>query len=324
MPLAQRRVMVLGAASPLGGAVVHDLVARGVGHILAVDPPGHASSAEGEITQTTAAQLTRVEADLTRSRNRRSLLFGPGRDQAIDTVVDLAMHRSIRPTGARVHELNVESTRELIGLAERHPTISAFILKSFAEVYDVDPRRPTVMVEDHALDLRAHTQWRRDRVEADLVACTRMGMSRLRIAVLRTAECLEPGTGSQLWDYLQSRVCFRALGFDPMVNVASMRDIAAALGLAVTRSAHGIYNIPGADTLPLSRLIHLWGRHDVMVPSLLMQPLYALRAGTIGRDFSYRINRERMRFGGVLDGRRAASELGYHPEHPLDWPAAPR
>ena len=133
MPLAQRRVMVLGAASPLGGAVVHDLVARGVGHILAVDPPGHASSAEGELTLATAAQLTRVEADLTRSRNRRSLLFGPGRDQAIDTVVDLAMHRSIRPTGARVHELNVESTRELLGLAERHPTISAFILKKLSD-----------------------------------------------------------------------------------------------------------------------------------------------------------------------------------------------
>lgn len=316
-PTAERRVMLLGAATPIGVALTHELLAQGIGHVLAVDPP----DLEAPRPTLSSPALTRVEADLTRSRARRLLLFGPAREHAVDTIVDLAMHRSARATGARAHALNVESTRELLMLCERHPTISNYVLRSFAEVYEHNPHRPTVMIEDHPLDLRAPTQWRRDRVEADLVACTRIGVSRLRIAVLRTAECLAPETGSQLFDYLQSRVCLRPLGFDPILNVATLGDLARALSLAVVRCAHGIYNVPGADTLPLSRIIRLWGRAEIPLPPLLLEPLYTLRAALTGRDFSYRINRERLRFGGVLDGTRALHDLGYRPEHPVAWPA---
>ena len=40
----------------------------------------------------------------------------------------------------------------------------------------------------------------------------------LDILVLRMAEVLAPGTGSQMYDYLQSKICFRPIGFDPMLN----------------------------------------------------------------------------------------------------------
>jgi UDP-glucose 4-epimerase len=146
-----------------------------------------------------------------------------------------------------------------------------------------------------------------------------MGLSRLSVAVLRCAECLAEGTGSQLWDYLRSKVCFRPMGYDPILNLLSVEDLAHALFLALCSEAQGIFTIPGKDTLPLSRIAERGGRLSIPVPGPLMRPLYRARRAAIGGEFRYGINRARLHFSGVLDGRRADRELGYRPEHPIRW-----
>ncbi len=80
-----------------------------------------------------------------------------------------------------------------------------------------------------------------------------------------------------------------------------------------------MFTVPGVDTLPLSRVIKRFGNTEVPIPGPLLRPLYALRRAT-GADFHYGINRDRLHFGGVLDGKRAAAELGYTPETPVEWP----
>ena len=50
------------------------------------------------------------------------------------------------------------------------------------------------------------------------------------------------------------------------------------------------------------------------MPGPLLSPLYQLRTWTIGLEFRYDLNIRRFHFGGVLDGSRAARELGYRPE----------
>jgi UDP-glucose 4-epimerase len=144
----------------------------------------------------------------------------------------------------------------------------------------------------------------------------------LPIAVLRCAEIIAAGTGSQLWDYLQSRVCFRPLGFDPMLNVLSLADAVAAFEAALRSTAIGVFNIPGHDTLPLSYAIEESGRADIPVPGPLMAPLYGLRRLVAGFDFRYDLNLRRFHFGGVLDGTRARETLGYVPRTPVTWPKA--
>ncbi|MCA9637082.1 MAG: hypothetical protein KC420_13740, partial [Myxococcales bacterium] len=189
-------------------------------------------------------------------------------------------------------------------------------------VYTIVGDKPSIIDEEHPLNLTpAAPQWIRDRVEADLTVCTYIGLSRLRIAVLRCAECLAPKTGSQIYDYLQSQVCLRPLGFDPMLNLISLADAARAQALALRSDEQGIFNIPGADTLPLSRVIARSGRIAVPMPEPLLGPLYRLRSATIGTDFRYDLNHWRFHFSGVLDGRRAAARLGYRPEAPLVWPS---
>jgi len=308
------RVMVTGSTTPLGAAVVRRLLADpGVAHVLEVGAEPFAGS---------SPRLSYRRADLTKERVVHDLLHGEARALGIDTIVHLALHRSARDEGPRVHERNVEVARQLLRFGAELPAMRRFVYSSSAAVYALRASAPTLLDEDAALEFDpAAAQWVRDRVEADLTVCARMGLSRLAIVVLRTAEILAPDMGSQLWDYLQSPVCLRPFGFDPMINVLSLEDAADAIALALAAPGQGVFNVAGADTLPLSRLIARWGRRDVPVPGPLLAPLYRLRAWTRGFEFRYDLNLRRFHFGGQLDDTRAQTELGYRPTHPTAWPS---
>lgn len=313
-----RGVLVTGADAPIGELLARQLLADdGVAHILAVGR----RRPEEALPFAHTSRLTYLQVDLSRERQVHDLLFGPARDLGVEVVVHTAMSRSAMEEGGSVHALNVDATRALLQLCERHPTIHRFVLKSFGEVYQVQADLPVLIAEDHPLNLSQNApQYVRDRVEADLHACVRMGLSRLQIVVLRCAEVLAPGTGSQLFDYLESPVCLRPAGFDPMLNVASLKDIVAVLELAVRAREQGVYNVPGFDTLPLSVAIRKWGRVGIPLPSTWLTPLYRMRRNFAGHDFRYGMNRRRFHYSGVLDGRRAREVLGFVPKHPIAWP----
>lgn len=313
-----KAVLVTGADTPIGERLVRTLLDdAGVGHVLAVG----ARPSEEALPFAHASRLTYLQVDLTRERRVHDMLFGPARDLGVESVVHTAMSRSAKEEGRQVHALNVDATMALLKLCERHPTIRRFVLKSYAEVYQVQADLPVLIGEDHPLNLSQNApQFVRDRVEADLHACVRMGLSPLQIIVLRCAEILAPGTSSQLFDYLESPICFRPLGFNPMLNVASLADAVEAFRLAIRAREQGVFNIPGFDTLPLARAVKKYGRVAIPVPGAWMTPLYRWRRKLRGHDFTYGMNRRRFHYSGVLDGRRAREVLGFTPAHPIDWP----
>jgi len=314
-----RNVLVTGAAMPIGERVIRTLLDDSrVGCVIGVSGQDPAT-----LPLTEGDRLTLRQVDLRRGRRVRNLLFGPARELEVDTVVHLAMHRSPWEEGIRVHAFAVEALRSMIELCERHPTIRRLVVRSDAAVYQVQRDLPTLISEAHPLNLAGGApQWVRDRVEADVTACARMGLSRLQIVVLRMAEALGPGTGSQMFDYLESPFCLRPIGYDPMVNVLTIADSAVAIQKALHSEAQGVFNIRGADTLPLTACIRKWGRVDVPMFSTLMTPLYNLRRLTTGHDFRYGMNRRRFHYSVVLDGERARAVLGYVPCHPVNWPAS--
>lgn len=311
-------VLVTGVATPIGERLVRSLVAdTRVGHVLAVS---HLPRAKA-ITLPESPRLTYLQVDLTHTRRVRELVFGPARDREVEVVVHLAQHRSAHVRGRKARKLDVESLRSILDLSDRHPTIRRVVVKSHAEVYKVRLNLPVLVTEDHPLELSPRApQFVRDRVEADLTACARMGLSNAEIVVLRCAEAMAPGTGSQLYDLLDAPVAFRPAGFDPMVNVATIADLVHAIETATHGSGEGVFNIPGYDTLPLTEAIRKWGTPQVPAPSMVIEPLYALRHRVLGSDFSYGMNRGRMHYGLVLDGSRARDVLGYVPRVPVDWP----
>ncbi|MBN1207700.1 MAG: NAD-dependent epimerase/dehydratase family protein [Myxococcaceae bacterium] len=315
-----RGVLLLGATTPLGRSLCAELLADpSIQAVLAV-----ALESWEEAKLPADPRLTYQQVDLTRPRRMHRLLFGAARDLGVDVLVHIAMHRAYE-SGARVHAQNVEALRWILTLSERHPTLRRLVFRSSVEVYRVQENLPTLITEDHPLDFSTEApQWVRDRVEADVLACMRMGMSPVEVAVLRCSELLAPGSGSQLHDYLSAPFCLRSAGFDPMLNVLSLEDATRAFLLAIRAGGtQGIFNIPGADTLPLAECIRRSGRHSVPLPGPLLAPAYRLRRRFAGSQFSYRIYRGRFHFAAILDGTRAREVLGYVPQHPLQWPVGP-
>lgn len=309
-----RRIMITGASTALGTRLIETLLGDPtVESILAVGSNfDHPVPDAGE-------RLVYERVDLTRTRSIHTLIFGRARDMQIDSIIDVALHAQAR--GRRLHALHVDATREILGMCERHPSVRRFVFRSHVEAYDLRAELPTVLTEEHPIDLSGHgPQWMRDRIEADVMVCGRMGMSKLSIAVLRCAECLEAGVGSQLHALLGSPLRLRPLGFDPMLNLVSIADLVQALRLAVRSDASGVFNIPGRDTLPLSEIFEKRDRDALALPSPMLGPAYSLYGLLAGnRQFDYRGNRRRFHLGGVLDGRRARERLGYTPQHALEW-----
>lgn len=303
-----RGVLISGGTQPLGLRLAERLLGAGHGPVVVV---GREDREEIELPPGAIYE----QVDLTRARHVRRLL---GR-HTLEAVIHLAYHRD--PGSPDAHRLNVDATRTLMRLSESHK-IQRFLHRSTAEVYVHRNDQPDVLREDQALNLDPRAPpWIRHRVEADVTVSARMGLApQMKIAVLRCAEILAPDMGSQLYDYLESRVCLRPMGFDPIVNLLSLPDATRAFELALVSTEEGPFNVPGADTLPLSRLIRRWGRDDLPVPGPLIGPAYALRRAIRHTAFRYGPNQWRFHFNGVLDGGRADRLLGYRPEHPMVWP----
>lgn len=307
-------VLVTGATTPLGVRLVEVLLE--LGHAERVLAVGIEPRRQTRLPDDDRIEYARV--DLRRNRGVRELLTGPARELGVEVLVHGPLHRSAADEGQKIHQINVESTRALLALAERHPTLRRMVFRSHAAIYRVRADQPSVFAEDHPIEFSPDApQWLRDRVEADLTVCARMGLGKLRIAVLRCSEILAPDMGSQLHDYLGHGPCLRPLGYDPMLNVLSVEDGARALAAAVASDAQGVFNIPGADTLPLSALIEHSGQRELPVPDPLMRPIHRLRGLARGREFRWDLNARRFHVSGIPDGRRARYVLGFEPAHPL-------
>ena len=307
-------VMITGATTPVGRALIDALLSKpGDGWVVAV---GREATADFP----THSRFCYRSADLTHSRSVHDLLWGAANAHRIDTVFHAAQHRATSHAGSTVHAQNVTAARELLKGCVGHPTIRRLVVRSCAEVYAIDGGSTTLLDEEAPLDFDPRApQWLRDRVELDLTVCAHFGTS-LQIAVVRCAEIFAPDSGSQLWDYLSSRICLHSLGFDPMINVLSVEDAVSAITAALSSKATGVFNVPGADTLPLSRAIAESFRANIPMPGPLLAPLYALRRKVAGFEFRYDLNQRRLHLGGVMDGTRAATLLGYVPRHPVRWP----
>ena len=105
-----------------------------------------------------------------------------------------------------------------------------------------------------------------------------------------------------------------------MLNFLTLEDAAAAFQKAIHSEEQGVFNIPGADTLPLSVTISSWGRLSIPAPESVMRNVYRMRRIFRGAQFRYGMNRRRFHYSGILDGRRAAKVLRYIPSQPVNWP----
>ncbi|MEO0604827.1 MAG: NAD-dependent epimerase/dehydratase family protein [Myxococcota bacterium] len=311
--IGKHGLLISGGTQPLGLQLARRWTeqARGPVLVLGVEP-------EDDVPL--PGSVAYAQVDLTRTRDVEAVVRREAPRRGLDTIVNLAFHRDPH---REEPQLNVEATRTFLRIARDEPGIRHLVHRSTSDVYRHRGNQPDVIREDCPLDHDPTTpRWIRERVEGDALMCAASGTCPgLTVTVLRCAEILAPRMGSQLYDYLSSRVCLRRMGFDPMLNLLSIDDAVRAFELALEHRPEGPVNVPGADTLPLSRAIRLWGRNGLPLPSGLLGPVYYLRHRLRGSTFDYRVNLDRFHYNGVLCGQRARQTMHYRPQTTIAWRA---
>lgn len=266
-------------------------------------------------------KFTYSQVDITKARDLNNLFFSDVfKDAGIDTVVHLAFQNRPSQHGQKSHDLNVIGTKNMLEKCIETPGITNFIFKSSGIVYKILPHGDVYLDEESDLNFDGDTdQWIKDRVDADMLCRARMDSQKVDITVLRFSNIVGRNVHSQINEYLQSPLCVKVAGFDPMVNLIDIKDVLAATRMAIDKKARGVYNIVGKDTAPLSFFVRQSGARAMELPGPLVMPVNVLQRKLGITTYNYEVDQRRLRYSALLDSAKAERELGYTPKHHVDF-----
>ncbi|HDH97242.1 MAG TPA: NAD-dependent epimerase/dehydratase family protein [Proteobacteria bacterium] len=253
--------------------------------------------------------------NILKPREMKNLFYSKAFKNAnINTVVHLAFYN--KPLkGEDVHELNVEGTKRLLDMCLQVGHITKFVFKSSDIVYRLKPTNPVYLDENAELNFDPHAdQWIRDRVGADMICRAMMDNKKMNIVILRFSSIFGRDVTSQFNAYFDSRVIFKTLGFNPMINLVHMSDVIKALSLAVFKNVRGVFNIGGKDTAPITTFAEISGSLFVSLPEPLMGPANWIQRRLGLTRYYYSVDADRQKYMCLLDMRKAKKILGYEPE----------
>lgn len=134
-----------------------------------------------------------------------------------------------------------------------------------------------------------------------------------QIVTARCANVVGPSAGGNLQHILSMRRIPAPSGHDPLVQLLSVDDAAAAyLALCHAPDVESTYNVAGPEPLPLSVIAGILQRRRLTLPSGLVRPLASLLARTHTLPFGAAEMREL--FGGVPMSTRRLCQTIYTPK----------
>ena len=239
----------------------------------------------------------------------------------IDTVVHLAFLHRAEFLSPDAHVLNVEGTKHLLDRCLENGKIKKFIFKSSATVYKVRPHNPVRLTENDDLnfDPGCHPVIK-DMVDAEMLCRAKMDNGHMNIVVLRPSATIGRNVHTFYNTYLESTVCLRAAGFNPMVNLIHVKDVVRAIQMAIhNKNAKGIFNIAGKETAPVADLARLAGAVDFSLPDPLIKPINRLLRLAGLTKFDASVDLDRLKYACLLDTSKARRILGFEPEHHIKF-----
>lgn len=263
-----------------------------------------------------------VQADILRSRQVRDLFRGRDFQQAgIDTVVHLAFLGHPGWGGRKAYQLNVEGTKGLLDQCIESRHVRKFVFKSSDVVYRLGPSMPLYVDENGDLNHDPDADpWIRHRVAAEMICRSRMDAKSMDVVILRCASIIGGNVGDQRNAYFDGRVVFKALGFDPLINLVHVADVIEAIRQSVFRdTGSGIFNIGGNDTATIRTFAESNGRHCVSLPEPLLPVVNWVQRKLGMTDYYYSVDRDRMRYACLLDTSRAERVLGFKPQRYVEF-----
>ncbi|TDC62418.1 NAD-dependent epimerase/dehydratase family protein [Actinomadura sp. GC306] len=304
MPAAAARVvLVTGVSRFLGARVANTLQADPtIERVIGVDtvPP------ELPLGRT---EFVRVDI---RTPSIANIIASAG----VDTVVHLNLVTSSSVPRAKVKELNVIGTMQLLAACQRSPDMRKLVVRSSAAVYGSSPMDPAVFTERDEPVEAPTSGYAKDAVEVEgYVRGLMRRRSDLTVSVLRFANFLGPGVDSPLSRYLHLPVVPTVLGFDPRLQFVHEDDGVEVLRRMTVEDHPGCYNVAGDGVLLLSQALRRAGRPYVPVPS----PAHAV-FGDVGRRFAglSGFSPELLRwltYGRVIDTTALGDELSWRPKY---------
>lgn len=313
----KRNILITGVSSTVGRHLaMHLMNDTRVGRII-----GTSSVPAPRFFQTfDSDRFSYVQADILRTRQLKNLFGSSEYHEAdINTVAHLSFISHPNRRGHRVHRFNVEGTKTLLDACIERG-VDKFVFKSSDVVYKLDHTNPVYLSEDADLNHDPDAdQWIKDRVAAEMICRAKMDSVNTDIIILRFGNIIGRNVNAQLNSYFDGRVIFKALGYNPMVNLLHMGDVIRAIRAAIFTSANGIFNIAGIDTAPISTFADLNHRACVSLPKQMLPVVnWAMRKAGL-TDYYYTVDRERMRYPCLLDTERAKNILGFEPTGTVEF-----
>jgi UDP-glucose 4-epimerase len=233
----------------------------------------------------------------------------------VDALIHLGVMHDPRARPAELYSWNITGTTKLLEYCQAYK-VPKVVLLSSANIYGPRPDNPQFLTEEAPLLAAQRFPAMRDLVEIDHLVSTFLWRAQgVETVILRPVHIVGPVHNAPS-NYLRLPRPPVLLGFDPMVQLIHYKDIAEAIVCALAPGRRGIYNITGPGEVPLSAILGELGRDAVAIPHPMAKPLlsFAFRFGLSSFPVA---ELDFIRYVCMVDGRRAAAELGFRPQFGL-------
>lgn len=233
----------------------------------------------------------------------------------VDALVHLGVMHDPRARPAELYSWNITGTSKLLEYCQAY-RVPKVVLLSSANVYGPRPDNPQFLTEEAPLLAAQRFPQMRDLVEIDhLVSTFLWRAANVETVILRPVHIVGPVHNAPS-NYLRIERPPVLLGFDPMVQLIHVQDVAEAIVTALSPNRRGIYNITGPGEVPLSTVLRELGREPVAIPHPVAGPILSL-AFRLGMSSFPVAELDFIRYVCMVDGRRATAELGFRPRFGL-------
>lgn len=238
------------------------------------------------------------------------------RRHQVKAIIHMGIMHDPRMSAADHHSFNVLGTTRVLECAAKYGVKKLVVLSS-ADVYGPAPENSNFLTEDSPLMAASRFPSVRDLIEVDMLA---QGFfwrhPQIETVVMRPVHIVGPSIKNAPSNYLRIARPWKLAGFDPLVQLIHMEDVAAALAQALVPGRKGVYNVIGPGEVPLSKIFEELGRKPLSVPHPLARPL-------LSTLFRYRLasfppeELDHIQFLGMVDGSRWAHETGWTSAHTM-------
>src|SRR5262245_103387 len=246
-----------------------------------------------------------------RSKKARDLF----RAGDVDALIHLGVMHDPRARPAELYSWNITGTTKLLEYCQAY-RVPKVVLLSSASLDGPRPDHPQSLTEDAPLLAAQRFPQMRDLVEIDHLVSTFLWRAQsIDTVILRPVHIVGPVHNAPS-NYLRIERPPVLLGFDPMVQLIHVQDVAEAIALALAPGRRGIYNVVGPGEVPLSVVLGELGREPYAIPHPFARPLLSL-AFRLGMSSFPVAELDFICYVCMVDGRRASAELGFRPQFGL-------